>query len=99
MNIKIHSIHFDADQKLTDFIENKIIKLSQYHDSIIGAEIFLRLEKVQNDENKISEIRIDIPGTDLFAKKQSNTFEAATDAAIDALRKQVTKHKEKQRGK
>lgn len=99
MNIKIHSIHFDADKKLTDFIETKIIKLSQFHDSIIGAEIFLRLEKAQNDDNKISEIRIDIPGTDLFAKKQSNTFEAATDAAIDALRKQVTKHKEKQRGK
>jgi len=99
MNIKIHSIHFDADKKLTDFIENKITKLSQFHDSIIGAEIFLRLEKVQNDDNKISEIRIDIPGSDLFAKKQSNTFEAATDAAIDALRKQVTKHKEKQRGK
>ena len=98
MNIKIHSIHFDADQKLTSFIENKVKKLSQHYESIMGAEIFLRLDKAQNLENKITEIRVDIPGNDLFVKKQSNSFEAATDAAIDALRRQVIKHKEKQRG-
>lgn len=98
MNIQIHSIHFDADQKLTNFIENKVKKLSQHYESIIGAEVFLRLDKAQNSENKITEIRVDIPGNDLFVKKQSNSFEAATDAAIDALRRQVIKHKEKQRG-
>ena len=98
MNIKIHSIHFDADTKLEAFIETKVGKLSQYYDSIIGAEIFLRLDKAQNTENKITEIKVEIPGNDLFAKKQSASFEASTDGAIEALRRQISKHKEKQRG-
>jgi putative sigma-54 modulation protein len=98
MNIKIHSIHFDADSKLESFIESKVEKLSQFYDSIIGAEIFLRLDKAENTENKITEIKVEIPGNDLFAKRQSASFEASTDAAIEALRRQISKHKEKQRG-
>lgn len=98
MNIKIHSIHFDADVKLESFIQSKVKKLSQIRDDIIGAEVFLRLVKSQTANNKVTEIKVDIPGSDLFAKKQAKTFEESTDVAIDALRRQLQKQKEKQRG-
>ncbi len=98
MNIKIQSIHFDADSKLEAFIENKVGKLKQFYDSIMSAEVFLRIDKASNSENKISEIRIEIPGNDFFAKRQSTSFEAATDGAVEALRRQIKKHKEKVRG-
>lgn len=98
MNIQIHSVRFDADEKLLKFINNKVKKLLQYNDDIIGAEVFLRLEKVQDAENKIAEIKLDIPRQPLFARKQSKTFEEATDNAVDALKKQITKTKEKRRG-
>ena len=98
MDIKIHSVHFDADKKLIDFIESKVSKLDQFYDNIIGAEVFLRLEKDQSPANKVAEIRIQIPGSDLFAKKQADTFEESTDSAVNALRKQLTKRKAKQRG-
>ncbi|MGM0530399.1 MAG: ribosome hibernation-promoting factor, HPF/YfiA family [Bacteroidota bacterium] len=99
MDIKIHTVHFDADSKLTDFVEKKVNKLEQFYDNIIGAEVFLRYEKDQTPDNKIAEIKLQIPGNDLFAKKQSDTFEEATDSAVDALRKQLTKKKAKQKGK
>ena len=57
-----------------------------------------RLDKDQDRENKISEIRLELPGGPLFAKKQSKTFEEATDDVIEALKKQITKHKQKKRG-
>lgn len=98
MEIKIHSIHFDADKKLIDFINGKVKKLIQYYDNIIGAEVFLRLEKDQNDENKVAEIRIDIPGSDIFAKKKTKSFEESVDNALDAIKRQIAKFKEKQRG-
>ncbi len=98
MEIKIHSIHFDADQKLIDFIEKKVGKLVQFYDNILGAEIFLRLDKDQSLENKLVEIKLAIPKNDLFAKKQSRTFEESTDNAVEALRRQLQKTKEKQRG-
>jgi len=69
MNIKIHSIHFDADQKLLDFIDSRLKKLLQFYDDIIMAEVFLRLENVGDKENKITEIRLEIPGNPVFAKK------------------------------
>jgi len=97
MNISIKSIHFSADRKLEELIQNKINKLTQFHDSIIGANVYLRLEKSQDLENKITEIKLDIPGTELFAKKQSNSFEKSTDSTVEALRRQLKKFKEKQR--
>lgn len=97
MNIKIHSIRFDADSKLLAFIEHKVKKLPQYYNGIIGAEVFLRLEKVQDMENKIVEIKLFIPGNDVFAKKQSKSFEESCDECVEALTRQLKKHKEKQR--
>jgi putative sigma-54 modulation protein len=97
MNISIRSIHFTADKKLEKLIENKIGKLTQFHDSIIAANVYLRLENTQDLDNKITEIKLDLPGTELFAKKQSNSFEKATDGTIEALRRQLKKFKEKLR--
>lgn len=93
--MKIHSLHFDADQKLISFIESKLKKLSQFEDKIIGAEVFLRLEKNQNTENKITEIKLNVSKNELFAKKQCKTFEEATDQSVEALRRQLLKKKGK----
>ena len=95
MQVKIHSVQFKADVKLENFIEEKVGKLNNYYDHIIGSEVFLRLENTNEPENKITEIRLSIPGNDLFAKKQSKTFEEATDQAVEALRRQIRKHKDK----
>jgi putative sigma-54 modulation protein len=99
LDIKVNSVHFDADQKLIDHVNKKVGKLSQFFDGIIGAEVYLRLENVQDDENKIAEVKLLIPGNDLFVKKQSKTFEEAVNKAVDTLKGQVTKYKEKLKGK
>ncbi len=98
MNIQIHSVRFDADRKLIDFVNQKLDKLTQYGEDIVNAEVYLRLDKDQDRENKISEIKLELSGRPLFARKQSKTFEEATDDAIDALKKQITRHKQKKRG-
>lgn len=95
MKISISSVKFKADKKLEDFIQDKIGKLATNYDNLISGEVTLRLDNSANQENKIAEIRLNIPGNDLFAKKQCKTFEEATDSALDALRKQLTKHKAK----
>ncbi|MEX0987317.1 MAG: ribosome-associated translation inhibitor RaiA [Bacteroidales bacterium] len=98
MNVKIHSVKFDADSKLLGFIEEKVNKLEVFYDDILGAEVFLRLQKdTQERENKIVEIKLDVAKNPLFSKKHSKTFEEATDLTVDALRRQVLKHKNKAR--
>lgn len=95
MKLQMHSIHFDADRKLTDFIQKKADKLDTYFDRIIDGEVFMRLDKNEKNENKIVEIKMNVPGKTLFAKHQSDSFEAAADEAIEALRRQIKKFKEK----
>ena len=80
------------------FVQDKVKKLSKFYDEILAAEVFLKLENTQDTDNKIVEIKIEIPGNNLFSRKQSKTFEESTDLAIDALKLQLIKHKEKMRG-
>jgi putative sigma-54 modulation protein len=97
MKVNIQSVHFDADQKLIDFIESKVLKLTSQYDKIIVTDVTLRIDKATNNENKIAEIRLHVPGNDLYAKRQCKSFEEATDQSVDALKNQIIKHKEKQK--
>jgi putative sigma-54 modulation protein len=95
METKVHSIHFKADQKLVDFIQERLNKLELFNHKALSSEVFLRLDKDKEKENKIAEVKIHLPGKELFAKKQSKSFEEAVDDATEALRKQILKEKEK----
>ena len=96
MKVKVSAIHFSADQKLVDFIEEKVTKLETFYDKIISAEATLKVEEGSDKENKFIEIRLGVPGKDLFAKKTAKSFEEATDNVVEALRKQIRKHKSKE---
>ena len=98
MKVNISSLHFKADVKLEAFVNDKVSKVSQLFDGVMGSDVILRLDQSATNENKIAEIRILIPGNDLFAKKQAKSFEEAVDSAVEALKKQITKHKEKVKG-
>jgi putative sigma-54 modulation protein len=98
MNIQIHSLKFDADKKLLDFVTQKLNKLSLVSDDIVSAEVVMKLDHDETRENKITEIKIEYPRGPLFARKQSKTFEEATDLVVAALKRQIVKQKAKMRG-
>ena len=98
MNIKIQSIKFDADKRLVDFIEKKVSKVEKVFDNIVNVDVYLRLENSQELDNKMVEIRLEVPGSELFAQRKSKSFEEATDSCIDAIKIQVQKHKDRVRG-
>lgn len=94
MKIKVQSIHFDADKKLVDFVQKKMDKLETFYDRTVDGEVFLRLNN-EGIDNKTVEIKLNVPGSQLFAKEQAKTFEAATDQATEALKNQLSKFKTK----
>lgn len=95
MKLQTQTVHVDPAPELIDFIQRKVDKLETFYDRIIDGEVFLKLEKGEAIEDKIVEIKINIPGNQLFAKEQDESFEAAADTAVEALRRQLKKHKEK----
>ena len=97
MNIQIQSIHFDADQKLLDYVQKKCDKLDTFFDRIIDGQVYMRLVKVGDPSLKSVEIKLNVPGDTLVAKEEGMAFEEATDLATDNLKRQLKRYKEKLR--
>lgn len=95
MTNNIQSVHFDADKKLLEFVNEKIKKLGTYYDGLISSDVILRLDKSSTTDNKLVEIKLHAKGHELFAKKQATSFEEAADLAYEALKTQIKKYKEK----
>lgn len=95
MDFKVNSVNFTADEKLVSFIHDKVKKLELMYDHIITSEIYLKVDKNQEHENKVAEVKLLLPGSELFAKKQCKSFEEAADLAVSALKKQIERHKSK----
>ena len=95
MKVDIQSIHFTADYKLLDFVTKKMEKVQTFYDGIKSTDVYLKLEKDSEKENKTVEVKINLNGNSIFAKEQASTFETATDLVLDKLVAQVKKHKEK----
>ena len=90
-------MYFDANTKLIDHVNTKIEKLKTFHDKIISAEVYLKLDNLsQNIRDKVAEIKIHVPKHSYFVKHQSKTFEQSFDLAFDFLVNQVKRQKEKQ---
>jgi len=99
MKVRTEAVQFKADQKLLDFIENKLGKLENYFDRIIDAKVILKLENSGQVKDKISEVKLNVPGISLFAKYSAKTFEEATDKATANLTRQLKKYKDKLQAK
>jgi putative sigma-54 modulation protein len=97
MNVQIRTVHFSADSKLLEHVTAKIQKLETFHDKIISADIYLKLDSMSHQvKDKVAEIKVYVPKHSYFVKHQSKTFEESFDLAFDSLVNQVKRQKEKQ---
>ena|ERR1700710_446290 len=96
MTVNIQSVHFEADNKLTDHIQRKLNKLSNFHDRIINVDVFLKLDNVVHQiKDKVAEIKVSIPKNEIFVKSSSKSFEESFDEAFDSICTQIKRKKEK----
>jgi len=97
MRVHTESVQFKADQKLIDYIEQRLSKMDQLFDQIMDARVVLKLENTGQVRDKVAEVRLNVPGDVLVAKATRKTFEAAVDQVANALQRQVKRYKEKLR--
>jgi putative sigma-54 modulation protein len=89
MKIIIQSPHFTVKDELDSFIRRKISRLAHLHNTIDTSEVCLKLERSDENENKICQVKLSLPGNDLFVSKKCATFEDAVDRSIEALARQI----------
>ena len=97
MKVFIQSVNFNADAGLLKYVEKRVDGLSKFHDKIVDAEVFLKVQNTSDKENKITEIKINIPGNNFMVKKDTKSFEEGVSLGVDTLKRQLKKVKEKQR--
>jgi putative sigma-54 modulation protein len=97
MKVNVHAVNFTVDKKLVDFVQDRMDKLEKYYDKVVSSDVFLKVEKTSDKENKIVEMRINVPGDDFLVKKQCKTFEEATEQAAESIERLLVKRKEKLR--
>ena len=97
MRLKMHAVRFTADQSLMDFIQAKLNKLDTFHDHIVSGEVFLKLEGADSNKvkEKIIEVRLMLPGKEIFVKEHDKSFEAATDRVLEVLKDKLVRSKQK----
>ena len=95
MKVSVHAVNFNIDRKLVDFVQEKLDKLEKYYDKVVSSDVYLKLESHHQVKDKAAEIKLNVPGVTLFSSETSKTFEAATDLAVESLRRQLKKYKEK----
>ena len=93
MEIRVKSLKFDADQKLLDYVEKKVSKLSRFSDHLEGMEVTLSLLK--EPDNKNVRIQTRAYGQDLVIERNSTSFEDAVSAAVDLMKEKIVRTKEK----
>ena len=97
MNVNIQTVHFNADDKLLDYVNKKVEKLNTFHDRITKIDVYLKLDNVVHTiKDKIAEIRVHIPRHDFFVKASSKSFEESFDNALESMVNQIKKQKQKQ---
>ena len=97
MKVNVQTPNFAADEKLIVFIEKKLTKLEQFYEKIIFADVFLKVQKTSEKQNKVVEILLNIPGDELIVKKEARSFEIGVDYCVQSLERQLKKRKQKQR--
>ena len=97
MKVNVQTPNFAADAKLISFIERRLSKLEQFYDRIVYTDVFLKVQKTSEKQNKTVEILVSVPGDDFIVKKEARTFEEGTDECVQSLERQLKKHKQKQR--
>jgi len=95
MKVNVNAVNFAVDQKLVQFIQERLVKLEKFYDRIVTSDVFLKVEKTSEKENKLIEVKIHVPGDDFMVKKQCKSFEEGIELAAESLERVLVKRKEK----
>lgn len=91
MKLTIQTLHFKESDNLYNYIFDKVEKLSRYATNILTTDVCLKKNKAENGKSYLCEIKLTLPGYDLFVKRNEGSYEKAVINATEAMQKQLRK--------
>jgi putative sigma-54 modulation protein len=99
MKVNVHAVNFNVDRKLIGYVQGRLDKLEKYYDRVVHSDVYFKLDNTSDKENKIAEIKVNVPGDEFVVKKQCKTFEGAVELAADSMERLLMKRKQKVRAR
>ena len=95
MEVRIQAIHFDAAERLVEFINKKADRLQRHVPALASLDVKLSVVKPETAMNKEAVITAKGNHEDFVATKVADTFEEAVDNCLEAIERMAEKKKEK----
>ncbi len=95
MKVNIQSVKFDASKQLIEFVEKKMSRLERFESASTGVDVVLKLDKDSEKGNKVALVTLHVPGNDILTEQRAHTFEEAVDLALDVVKRQIEKRRDK----
>lgn len=91
MNINLTGRHLEITPAIRDHVTSKLSKIKRHFDHVIDIHVILSVDKLQQK----AEATVHLSGKTIFAETDDSNLYVAIDNLIDALDRQVLKHKDK----
>ncbi|MDT0294263.1 ribosome hibernation-promoting factor, HPF/YfiA family [Mesonia ostreae] len=96
MDTNFNYVHVKASPRLEELVKEKMDKLKTRFDFLVAAEVYFKTEKSStNEEGRLCEIKLSLPGPQIFAGANEENFDAAISKCVNDLKTQLQKRKEK----
>jgi putative sigma-54 modulation protein len=95
MKVNVHAVNLNVDRKLIGYVQERLDKLDKYYDKVVFSDVFFKLDNTSEKQNKIAEIKVNVPGDEFIVKKQCKSFEEAVEQAAHCMERLLMKRKQK----
>ncbi len=95
MTITVNPVNFNSSKDLTTRVEELFENIDKYNDQLIGLDIYLKSLTETETGEKMVEVKIFLPGKNLFVAEKGNDFVSAAQQTVDVVKRVIRKEKEK----
>ncbi len=95
MDARFQYVKIEKSENLEAFTQKKLDKLESKYDFIVSAEVHFKRHEVEDPTGYICNINLSIPGPQIFAEANKESYEAAVAQSIKELDRQLEKRKAK----
>ena len=94
MTINIQYVQIATSEAMSEYVTNKLKKLSKKYEWIIKADVYFKHEINSKTKGKVCKMELSLPGPRIFATSNEKNYELAVKETIKDLIVQLKKRKE-----
>lgn len=93
MTVNFQYVDMSPSESLNDYTREKLDKLFDKYEFLISAEVHFKINRKDHEKGKICNIKLSLPGPQIFATSDESNYEAAAKKVVNELESQLERRK------